>query len=29
VASNPEIMQGTPATKGTQIPVDLVADMHA
>jgi uncharacterized protein (DUF433 family) len=29
VASNPEIMQGTPAIKGTRIPVDQVADMHA
>lgn len=29
VASDPEIMRGTPVFKGTRIPVDLVADMLA
>src|SRR5215472_8119985 len=29
VVSDPEIMRGTPAFKGTRIPVDLVADMLA
>jgi len=29
VASDPEIMRGTPVYKGTRIPVDLVADMLA
>jgi uncharacterized protein (DUF433 family) len=27
VTSDPAIMRGTPAFKGTRIPVDLVADM--
>jgi uncharacterized protein (DUF433 family) len=29
VASNPEIMRGTPVFRGTRIPVDLVSDMLA
>jgi uncharacterized protein (DUF433 family) len=29
VASDPEIMRGTPVFKGTRVPVDLVADMLA
>ena len=29
IASDPEIMRGTPVFKGTRIPVDLVADMLA
>jgi uncharacterized protein (DUF433 family) len=29
VASDPEIMRGTPVLKGTRIPVVLVADMLA
>ena len=29
IASDPEIMRGTPVYKGTRIPVDLVADMLA
>ena len=29
VASDPEIMGGTPVVRGTRIPVDLVADMLA
>ena len=29
VASDPDIMRGTPLFKGTRIPVDLVADMLA
>lgn len=27
VASDPEIMEGTPVFRGTRIPVDLIADM--
>lgn len=29
VASDPEIMEGTPVFRGTRIPVDLIADMLA
>ena len=29
VASDPEIMRGTPVFRGTRIPVDLIADMLA
>lgn len=29
VASDPEIMGGTPVFRGTRIPVDLIADMLA